>query len=461
MMTLWWGWILGLLVVVCWYNHNRLHLIWQQILFVIGLTIIRVNCAPLQRHSYEGHEAEYIRYFLLEKFPNEGDTSCYPAMQIIWYFLGWLCSSFPMAPIWVASCLGSASLILIWYSLSQVFNLKKERWLLLFWLVTIPLHWGWSLSAYNVIFPFFFVTLAFSSLISKRSTFEVAAYLAIVVAMRIEFIVVCIPFYYWYWQDKQRNWYTILLFILPGLSLLGMLQSIIPGEGERLLAFSINWNLLGYHSPYHLLWPALIVGGLIGFKTHRHFIFGAVILIVVNHLVMATFDDYASRHTLVTVLSFAILVTPLLSSKLGTGLMLLLCTVHLYYCNDLRMRWYAEPEEFNRIIKEEYPMLPIINIQEAREDQCAWIVEEDVFAAEPVRSHFNLLDPMEVESMFMEHSCIDWCLTVQDWRWSSLGVQDRAYRIKAMYLLEEKAIVKAGDQSCLQLRIGKPIIAIK
>ena len=196
-------------------------------------------------------------------------------------------------------------------------------------------------------------------------------------------------------------------------------------------------------------------------KKHRHIVFGALLLLLLNHFMMATFDDYASRHTLIAVLSFAIFVAPLLDNTFGRLLCTLLCFVHIFYVFDFRNRWYAEPERFNQFLTEKYPMLPTNSIEEARTMGCAWISEEDGFAADPVRSHFNLLDPTEFEAMMLEHSCVDWCLSVQDWRWSSLGVADRTYRIKAMYSLTPKAIVQVGDQSCLQLRIGKRRIAIK
>ena len=60
---------------------------------------------------------------------------------------------------------------------------------------------------------------------------------------------------------------------------------------------------------------------------------------------------------------------------------------------------YPADEEWEAYAKKESHELPRFSLTEARERKCAWIAESDVFAAEPVRSHFNLLDPVEEQHL--------------------------------------------------------------
>ena len=96
--------------------------------------------------------------------------------------------------------------------------------------------------------------------------------------------------------------------------------------------------------------------------------------------------------------------------------------------------------------------LPVLTVQQAQSRGCAWIVEMEPLSHHPaqkVRSHFNLLNPLEVNALLAEYDCIDWCYTVQDWSWSELGVQDRASRIEQMFTWIPIAIVNAEETKCL------------
>ena len=195
-------------------------------------------------------------------------------------------------------------------------------------------------------------------------------------------------------------------------------------------------------------------------KTHVQWVIGAVLLMTLNHTVMSSFDDYASRHTLVSLVAMGVLLEPMLRSTQGKILVLLVVAGQSFEWWNLRARWYAEAEQFTRYVTDEYSSLPKRTLREAQSDGCAWINEEDAFAGNPVRSHFNLLNPSEVIEMRREHSCIDWCLGIQDWRWSSLGVADRSVRLQAMFELEEVGIVEQEEAHCVQFRVGKRRFAI-
>ena len=96
--------------------------------------------------------------------------------------------------------------------------------------------------------------------------------------------------------------------------------------------------------------------------------------------------------------------------------------------------------------------VPNLTLTQAQNRGCAWIVEVEPFSfhpTQPTRSHFNLLNPMEVDSLLLEYGCIDWCYTMQDWAWTELGVQDRALRIEQMFEWTPTAIVRAGEIECI------------
>ena len=71
-------------------------------------------------------------------------------------------------------------------------------------------------------------------------------------------------------------------------------------------------------------------------------------------------------------------------------------------------------------------------------------------------SHFNVLDAAEAEALRGEGGCLRWCADVQDWRWSSRGVADRARRMHRLYELTPVAVVSepASGYACLVWEVG-------
>ena len=96
-----------------------------------------------------------------------------------------------------------------------------------------------------------------------------------------------------------------------------------------------------------------------------------------------------------------------------------------------------------------------MSLQAAKSEGCAWIIENEPFATDIARSHFNLYSLSEYQSYLEEYGCVDWCMGLEDWRWTSLGVRDRAIRVKHLYKLEKKAIVEHAGSSCLQYRLAE------
>ena len=68
----------------------------------------------------------------------------------------------------------------------------------------------------------------------------------------------------------------------------------------------------------------------------------------------------------------------------------------------------------------------------------------------------DALDPAEEAALRGPSGCLAWCLDVQDWRWSSRGVRDRAIRLARLFPLEPAAVVidPTSGYSCLMARLG-------
>jgi hypothetical protein len=87
---------------------------------------------------------------------------------------------------------------------------------------------------------------------------------------------------------------------------------------------------------------------------------------------------------------------------------------------------------------------------------CGWVVEDHRVRRGPVRSHFNLLEPSEVAQLRGSEGCLLWCKDVQDWRWSSRSVSDRAQRLEHLFELQPVAVVVEPNSgyACLAMQIG-------
>ena len=250
----------------------------------------------------------------------------------------------------------------------------------------------------------------------------------------------------WCWFYQRRNW-QLLFSILPVVSVFSMFGQELPGEGEHWLAFQNNWFLWHYYEPLHWLFP-LFMMRFLQRREWSIFLWGSTVFLLCNHAVMASFNDFASRHLLVAIVPISFMLAPYFKNRIYWGIML----IQLMALSSFATIFYADQQDFQTFLREEYPDLPHYSIEEARERNCAWIAEVEPFISdeEPkILSHFNLLDRKEREDLRKQYLCIDWCFTEQDWQWSSLGIRDRAIRLTQLFALKEIGIVRANELECL------------
>lgn len=439
-MTFYWIWTLGLLAISC--SGIRLK---RNIGWILGLSLI--FGLPLLGDFIEpvGHEAEYLRFFQGQT-PEMGDTSLYPSMQIWWWLWSFL-SGIVKNPLVISCFIGASSVVLFSEILNKLFQLPLWRSIL--FLGSSALIWSWSLSIYNIIIPFFFVVLSIWYLVFRRSGLIVLGAFGLAVSMRIELIVL-LPFLLgWLWKCKGWSWH-FLASIIPVISMFSMFGQEIPGEGERWLSLQNNWFLWQYYDPFYWFLP-LFLWRLRQRKWDVYF-FGSLLFLLVNHIVMASFNDFSSRHLLISLIPITFILVPYLKK----GLYWLILLVQGAALFSFWQIFYADQEDFHQFLREEYFDLPHYSLSEARERGCAWVVEMEPFTVkyekeneERVLSHFNLLNLEEREDLRKQYSCIDWCFTVQDWQWSSLGVRDRAIRLKKLFKLKEISVVQTKELQCL------------
>ena len=79
-------------------------------------------------------------------------------------------------------------------------------------------------------------------------------------------------------------------------------------------------------------------------------------------------------------------------------------------------------------------------------------IEDPRIAADPPRSHFNLLDAAEAEALRAEGGgCLWWLYGVQDHRLSSRAVRDRAIRTMLLYETKPVAVVIGPERGYVGL----------
>jgi hypothetical protein len=85
---------------------------------------------------------------------------------------------------------------------------------------------------------------------------------------------------------------------------------------------------------------------------------------------------------------------------------------------------------------------------------CALICEDGrVLPEGEQKSHFNLLDPEEERVLRKTHGCIQWLVGVQDARWSSRAVRDRAIRLEHLFEITPVAVVEGEDSGYVGLLV--------
>ena len=54
-----------------------------------------------------------------------------------------------------------------------------------------------------------------------------------------------------------------------------------------------------------------------------------------------------------------------------------------------------------------------------------------------------------------EKGCVYWCLEYDQWRWTSLGISDRNYRIHKQYKTKMLGIMKEKEEQCVLYDVQK------
>jgi len=431
-------------------------------------------------HIYDGHEAEYWDLFRGVRAPNRGGTVLYPSMQWLWWGLGRALPHDPRVPIALSALIGAAAAALVGGTVGRL-STPAAGLLAGVFAALHPIQAAWSTSAYNVIVPHALGCLSLWAtarvVTARRPPLALGALAATSGALaftaRMDVIGLLLPGLLLLGAVWPPGSLRDRLRLVPvGLICLGLagaaawplvMPGEVPGAGERGLSFSINVGLLAPYLP--LDGPAglaLVVLGAICAATRWPLVTAAwLVAVAVNHLALSSFNDFGDRHALgaLPAASWALGAGTIALSRrtrLAAGLAaagLLLCLAGL---RDTRGRFYGSEAAFTELLEAPpWDTLPRLSRPQALQrsgQACGWVSEDPRMAAAPLASHFNVIKPEEAASLRGPDGCLRWCLDVQDWRWSSRGVRDRALRMERLYTLSPVGVVTdASGYSCLVL----------
>lgn len=487
---------LALLLVGAVWSRSHLRLPARALAWVAVAVALRLWGLPVfEAHVYDGHEAEYYDLFVGTRSPTRGGPVLYPAMQWFWWGLGKILPHDPRVPVVLMAFIGTAGAGILAAALGLLSD-RRAGWAAAWLLALHPVHVAWSSSAYNVVLPWALGALALWCGVQLLRLHRPHAGLALLgaaagalaVATRIEsglwgVLVVALAVAWWPPRPgrgsdgvaaRLRGRLPLLVPALVGgmLAMAAAWPILFPGElpgaGERALSFAINRGHLAPLAPLGVGsgLVLVIVGGAAAATRWPAATFVLLLASLATHLLFATFDDYGDRHGLLALPGLVFAVAAGASALAdrshvgfrGAALALWLGGMGLAGAGliDLRERYYGAEERFaDRLAQEPWASLPRWTPEDARTD-CGWVAEDPRVAAEPVASHFNLLDPLEAAALRGSGGCLRWCADVQDWRWSSRGVRDRALRLSHLYTLSAVAVVRepASGYSCLVFEVG-------
>ncbi len=454
--------------------------------------VVRFFVVPAwTRHAYDGHEAEYWDLFRGARVPNRGGTVLYPSMQWLWWGLGRVLPAWPRLPVVLSAGVGSVGALLVGGMVRRLVA-PWAGWVAAGLVALHPAHAAWSSSAYNVVLPQVFgagVLWCGAVLATRRRAPRAVAWLgaglfALTVATRLDAALVCVPAAMLVLLVAAPElgvgpWLRDRAALLPalavGLALAGLaawplvFPGEVPGAGERALSFSVN---VGWLAPYlpRLAggWLLLAAAGALLAGTRWPAATAALgVGAVLNHLALATFDDLGDRHALTALpaITFAVAAG---AARLrarwrvaGGAVAVVGGALLVAGLVDLRPRFYGAEEAYaDRLATGPWADLPRWTAERARAEDggaCGWVAEDPRVAGDPVASHFNLLVPEEAAALRGPTGCLRWCADVQDWRWSSRGVRDRARRVAHLYAVTPRAVVTEPDSgyACLVLDVGR------
>ncbi len=423
---------------------------WVGVVLVVAL-IVRVFWLPLEDHVFDGHEAEYLDLLRGERALTRGGPLLVPAMQWTAWGLGkivggaWgllvlaLGCSLLQVGAWVGllSRLGSARV-------GRVAGLVLALW---------GTHAFWSSSAYNVIHPQAAGAVALWALAvligggPPRAAGALAGgAAAVAVSFRAELVLLAPVGILWLALYRPPRWRLWLPPLLVGAALGGAALGLmlypgeVPGSGDRGLSWAANRGLFSYFAPLSSA-PLLlgVLGGLgLGARHWPRLCLPLLLLVPLVHIVGATFDDYGFRHVLTALPALAAGLGVLATHRLGWAAVAVAVGALLVQTQDVAQRYYASEEAFAAALD---PALPEWTLGDL--ESCTLICEDGRVLPEGEQlSHFNLLDPVEAETLREKKGCLYWVIGFQEHRWSSRAVRDRLLRLQHLYETEPLAVVK-------------------
>jgi len=478
-------WPVGLVLILWCVTLSRLRselqvprLGWVLFLFAIG---VRLFWMPAwDGHVFDGHEAEYWDLFRGERSPSRGGTVMVPAMQWFWWLVGHIAPPSERFVVALMSVVGAASIGLSAGAMGRLGG-RGAGWITAALLVLHSGHAAWSSSAYNVILPHFFSSMALygaATAIHRREgpglwAWVVVSSLVLTVSLRMDSgtvavgvvaLVVAVRPDGASVLDRLKQWLIpgVVCVVVAGLCVWPMLwPGALPGAGERVLSFGLNVDHLAPYHPFDGWAPLVLLAAavVVAFRRHPGATGALLIWLVSHHLLLATFDDVAERHALVVAPAIAGLAALGLSTLGVAGIigMLLFVTLEAADFQDQAHRYYGSESDFLAVLdRAPYDQLPRVEWSGQPPQDCGWVAEDHRVAAPVVASHFNLLHPDEEANLRGSDGCLKWCLDVQDWRWSSRGVRDRALRLGHIFDLTPSAVVvdSATGYACLTMDVG-------
>lgn len=487
--TAWPAWLAAAVLVVALVKDRRLLRLPRGWVMVASAALfVRLVVIPaLTAHTYDGHEADYFDIFRGISEPTRGGTVKVPAMQWFWWLIGQPVSGAPAdhavlraIPVLVMSIISVAGI----GALSGAIGLlcgRRAGWFAAAFVVVHPVHAVWSSSAYNVMLPHALgclALLAVARISTRTGSIGAMGWVAgsagaLSVAMRLDTATVGLALV------------SVGLLIVPkdvaigsrirallGPALAGLALTALavwplvwpgelPGSGERGLAFQTNLGLLEFYTPFHtpLGWVVLGVLAILAIRAHPRVALALIPLAVVHHLIMASFDDFGARHTLPALIPVAFIVGAGAQAvgRWGWAVLLLPMGLGLEQTQGQAERFYGDEASYRAVLSEApTDELPRWKWPADVPEDCGWVVEDHRVRRGEVASHFNLLQPAEEARLRGADGCLLWCKDVQDWRWSSRGVRDRAQRLSHLFELTPKAVVVEPNSgyACLAMQVG-------
>ena len=408
------------------------------LMFCVGFSALLFYHFPLEHCEHIGHEAFYFELSQgLHPIQNH-DTLHYPTQQVLY----WMLQFVPIPNLVLFYPIVLATLVPIFFSILCSISISTQpKWPGFWWMLSLPAFLDWSCSFYNIIPPLLFALLYIIGLQRNNTIFAVISGFLLLGA-RIEWVVI-LPLLYWSSLSKQKKIILSILLSIYFVFLLWLFQQEIPGEGERIQAFWINISIIDFLDVYSGVGIILIPFALIHQQTiPKKYCLYLLAWAMGIHIIMSTFNDYGSRHIFPIWLVIGYILVH--SRYMWVPALLL----HVVFCIDHRRIHYASIELWDGHISSiESPNLPAIQIDEAQ--KCARIAESETFQQNPVLSHFNVYDHDEYQTLLQKHGCVYWCLEYDQWRWTSLGISDRNYRINKLYTTKMLGIMKENEQQCV------------